>query len=205
MIDKVKCLIIQMLLMPAPMECLRYEQILRRTIEEEYGYRFKSNFEASMGIALYTLNVPYTYEETKFYLTLGNKAITYTPDFVLGLQHENSQILIETHGSAFIDEKFLKKMEAFMSSSKSDSYYTILVTDKRPKKPDKLKIELSRYGYTYNDVCNDVWRIPYAIELQVPISTRTGKGSIFSMLRDLKESVSMSAIGEKQLMQKSTY
>ncbi len=194
-----------MLLMPSPMECLRYEQILRRAIEEECGYRFKSNFEASMGIALYTLSIPYTYVKTKFYFTMGNEVITYTPDFVLGMQHENSQILIETHGSAFMDEKFLKKMEAFMSSGQSDSYYTILVTNKRPKKPNKLKIELSRYGYTYSDICDDVWYIPYAVDLRMPISTRTGKGSIFSMLRDLKENESVSVIGEKQIMQKSIY
>ena len=203
MIDKVKCLITQMLLMPAPMEYLRYEKILRRAIEEECGYRFKSNFEAAMSTALYILNIPYAYEPLKLLFTAGNKVITYTPDFVLGMQHENSKILIETHGSAFIDKEFLQKMDAFMSSSVSDPYYIILVTDKRPKKPNKLKIELNKYGYLWDDICDDVWCIPYALERNMPLTASTGKGTIFSMLRDLKENKSVSIIDEKQVIQKS--
>ncbi len=203
MIDKAKCISAQILLMHAPMEYLRHEKNLRKAIEEEYGYRFKSNFEASMAVALYSLDIPYTYAQTKFHFTLDNKVITYTPDFVLGMKHENSQILIEPHGSSFINERFITKMNTFMSTRESDLYYTILVTDKRPKKPNKLKIELNRYGYTYNDICDDVWYIPYAVELGVPISTRTGMGSIFSMLRGLKEREDVSIMPESVEMLKS--
>jgi hypothetical protein len=149
-------------------------------------FTFSSRFEASMAAALDIMGIKFSYKNLQFYINSADEAITYTPDFTLEVTRDSKPVIIETHGKRYLDKRFIGKMHSFMESSASKEYYTIIIMDKKPKKPDKLKIELKKYGYEAEDICNEVWRIPYNAELGIQLSIKNDEGSLYTKLNSLR-------------------
>lgn len=148
---------------------------------------FASQFEANVAVMLNIMNINFSYKNLKFYFNNDDGILTYTPDFILSYKHDNKQILLEPHGKRFVDKKFIEKMSHFKESNVGKEYFLILLVDKMPKRPDKLKIELKKYGYKESDICDMLWRIPYNPRLGVQLNLKNENGSIFGKLNGLKD------------------
>ncbi|MCL5122883.1 MAG: hypothetical protein M1279_02865 [Candidatus Marsarchaeota archaeon] len=93
--------------------------------------RRESNFERRVSEILDTLGIGYEREVIVFSYILYGKAITFTPDFLIKDAKVNGKVvLLEPHGKAFFDDKFIKKLTLFKESDVSKAYYLILITDK---------------------------------------------------------------------------
>ncbi len=123
------------------------EEKLAIDMQDSLGYKFDSNFEVKMAVTLNFLNIPFSFKATKFYFVAGEKAIAFTPDFVLDMYYEDKRVIIDTHGSQFTKQRPISKMHNFMQSDYSNNYYFILVTDRIPGKPSRFKRKLKELGY----------------------------------------------------------
>jgi len=159
-------------------------------IMEKNKFTFSSKFEANIAASLGIMGIGFSYQNLKFYIEYDNEIITYTPDFVLQEKKDSKTVLIEPHGKKYMDERFFHKMHAYKENPVSKEYYLILITDKEPKKPDKLKIGLKKYGYRKEDICDELWYIPYNNILDLQLSIKNEHGSIYSKLASLKRSES---------------
>lgn len=155
-------------------------------IMEKNNFKFSSNFEANVASALDLMGIGFSCKNLEFGISVDNEKITYTPDFVLREKYNDKITLIEPHGKKYIDKRFIEKMNAFKQSPQSSDYYLIIITDKIPKKPNKLKIELKKYGYKEKDICDDVWYIPYNPVLRLQLQLKNGEGSIYGLLNKLR-------------------
>lgn len=148
---------------------------------------FASQFEANVAVMLNIMNIDFSYKTLKFYFDHDGNTITYTPDFVLSYKHENRQVLLEPHGKRFVDKRFIENMHRFKESDASKDYCLVLLIDKMPKRPDKLKIELKKYGYKESDICDMLWRVPYNQKLGIQLNLKNENGSVLSKLNRLKD------------------
>ena len=155
-------------------------------IMEKNNFKFSSNFEANVASALDLMGIGFSYKNLQFYLRNKEQVITYTPDFVLTDKYKDKAVLIETHGKRYIDKRFIEKMNSFKHNPVSSQYHLILITDKMPKKPDKLKIELKKYKYEAKDICDEVWYIPYNAVLGLQLGLKNEEGSIYGLLNKLR-------------------
>lgn len=156
-------------------------------IMEKNKFKFSSTFEANVAAALDLMGIGFSYKSLQFYLNSNEEVITYTPDFVLTDAYNDKTVLIETHGKRYIDKRFIEKMNSFKHNPVSAQYHLILITDKMPKKPDKLKIELKKYGYGTKDICDEVWYIPYNVVLGMQLQLKNEQGSIYGLLNKLRK------------------
>ncbi len=163
------------------------EEKLAIDMQDSLGYKFDSNFEVKMAVTLNFLNIPFSFKATKFYFVAGEKAIAFTPDFVLDMYYEDKRVIIDTHGSQFTKQRPISKMHNFMQSDYSNNYYFILVTDRIPGKPSRFKRKLKELGYKQEEVCDKVWYIPYNHLLREELSIKNQEGSLYAMLRRLSE------------------
>ncbi len=159
------------------------------SITERDNINFSSRFEASIAATLDLMHISFSYKNMKFPIIYNDKKITFTPDFMINGTFNGKKILIETHGKRFVDERFIEKMHAFMSDPASSEYYTIIITNKMPKKPDKLKIELKKHGYDSDDICNKVWSIHYNQATGLQLSLKNESGSLYTLLDELRSSI----------------
>ena len=155
-------------------------------IMEKNKFKFSSTFEANVAAALDLMGIGFAYKGLQFYISSNEEVITYTPDFVLADTYNDKTVLIETHGKKYIDKRFIEKMNSFRHNPVSSPYYLILITDKMPKKPDKLKIELKKYGHSTKDICDEVWYIPYNVVLGLQLQLKNEHGSIYGLLDKLR-------------------
>ncbi len=156
-------------------------------IMEKNKFKFSSQFEANVAAALDLMGIGFSYKNLQFYISSKDEVITYTPDFVLTDSYNDKTVLIETHGKRYIDKRFIEKMNSFKHNPASSPYHLILITDKRPKKPNKLKIELKKYGYDVKDVCDEVWYIPYNVVLGLQLQFKNEESSIYGLLNGLRK------------------
>ncbi len=166
----------------------RIEDEVALKVVERDGILFKSIFESSVAANLELLQIPFLFAKQKFSITINGKEYVYTPDFDLGIAYEGKPVLIEVHGARYITESFLDKMYEFMQTDAAKVRHIVLMTNRRPGKPNRLKIALEDYGYKEDDICDSVLYIPYAPELHQPLSLRNEKEkSLVGFLQDLKE------------------
>jgi hypothetical protein len=156
-------------------------------IMEKNNFKFSSTFEANVAAALDLMGIGFSCKNLQFEITSNGKAITYTPDFVLTDTYNDKTVLIEPHGKKYINKRFIEKMSSFKRDPISSDYHLILITDKVPKKPNKLKIELKKYGYEAKDICDDVWYIPYNVVLGLQLQLKNEDGSIYALLNSLRK------------------
>ena len=76
-------------------------------------------------------------------------------------------------------------MKAFMSSPFSGEYYTILLVDVDPSKPNRLYRELEKNGYALEQICDELWCLPYKASAKE--DSRGYRTNIYTLLRKLKE------------------
>ncbi|MEM0154905.1 MAG: hypothetical protein QW814_03680 [Methanothrix sp.] len=155
-------------------------------IMEKNKFKFSSKFEANVAAALDLMGIGFSYKNLQFYISNNDEVITYTPDFILECVRNDKTTILETHGKRYIDKRFIEKMSSFKHNPVSANYHLILITDKMPKKPDKLKIELKKYKYSINDICDEVWYIPYNVVLGMQLKLKNEEGSIYGLLNKLK-------------------
>ncbi len=160
------------------------EQVVALDLADRNNWRFNSKFEATVAVALDFFGMPFSFHGKSFSITSGGRTISYSPDFVIP-NCDGKKVLLEPHGSKYIDKRFLSKMNAFMSSPFSDEYYTILVVDVDPSKPNRLYAELERSGYALEQICNEVWCLPYKANAKE--DSRGYRTNIYTLLRKLKE------------------
>ena len=162
-----------------------WEEIAVKLMEKK-KITFSSKFEANIAATMGVLGIDFHYKGLQFYMEYGDTILTYTPDFVLDERVNGKQVLIEPHGKKYIDKRFIEKMHAFEKSSAGRDYYNIIITDKMPKKPDKFKIELRKYGYKPEDICKEVWSVPYNPVLDVQLNIKNESGSLYTKFNALK-------------------
>lgn len=158
-------------------------------IMERDNINFSSRFEANIAATLDIMGINFLYKNTQFSISYKDKTITYTPDFMVNGMLNGKKILIETHGKRFVDGRFIERMHAFMSNPASSEYYTILITNKIPKKPDKLKKELKKRGYESKDICDEIWHIHYDQATGLQLTLRYESGSLYALLDKLRSSI----------------
>lgn len=156
-------------------------------IMEKNNFSFSSRFEASIAATLDIMGIGFSFKNTQFAINYRDTPLTYTPDFIIDLTVNEKRVLLEPHGKRYIDGKFIEKMHAFMSSTASSDYYIVLITDKMPKKPDKLKIELKNHKYKKEDICDEVWYIPYNPVTGSQLNLKNESGSIYGLLNKLRD------------------
>ncbi len=160
------------------------EQVMAIGLADRNNWRFNSKFEASVAVALDFFGMPFSFHEKSFSITSGGRTINYSPDFIVA-NGDSTKILLEPHGSKYIDGRFLSKMNAFMSSPFSSEYYTILVVDVDPSKPNKLYRELGKNGYSLEQICDEMWCLPY--RASAGEDSRGYRTNIYTLLRKLKD------------------
>ena len=160
------------------------EQAMAIGLADRNNWRFNSKFEASVAVALDFFGMPFSFHEKSFSITSGGRTISYSPDFVVA-NEDGTNVLLEPHGSKYIDKRFLSKMKAFMSSPFSGEYYTILLVDVDPSKPNKLYGELEKNGYALEQICDELWCLPYKASAKE--DSRGYRTNIYTLLRKLKE------------------
>ncbi|MGC8537969.1 MAG: hypothetical protein ACP5MZ_03235 [Candidatus Micrarchaeia archaeon] len=117
----------------------------------------ESNFERRVSDILDALEIRYSRDVIVFSYVLDNRAITFTPDFIIeDAKINNKTVLLEPHGKAFFTDKFINKLRLFKESDVSRDYYLILITDS--KKGD-LKRRLNNFSsgpLKLHDICDEL-------------------------------------------------
>jgi hypothetical protein len=160
------------------------EQAMAIGLADRNNWMFNSKFEASVAVALDFFGMSFSFHEKSFSITSGGRTIKYSPDFIVA-NGDGTKVLLEPHGSAYIDKRFLSKMNAFMSSPFSSEYYTILIVDVDPSKPNRLYRELEKNGYSLEQVCDEMWNLPY--KANASEDSRGYRTNIYTLLRKLKD------------------
>ncbi|MEM3841270.1 MAG: hypothetical protein QXN59_01065 [Candidatus Micrarchaeaceae archaeon] len=157
------------------------EDYVAVSISEKNKFKFESNFEATVAVALNLFGIGFQYCQTQFPIQCNGKEISYTPDFILSMQKNGKTVILEPHGSNYIDKKFIGKMSLFMESNFAKSYYVVLFTDVSPRHSNRLFSELSKEGMGLKDICNEAWFLPYRHEAED--SAKGYKTNVYSLLR----------------------
>ncbi len=126
--------------------------------------KYRSWIEDQIAEKLEEEGIEYDYMPFTFLLTVGEKHITFRPDFRLkkggqDIKIDGRTVVTEHHGeigpggNQFTDN-FFEKMNAFMHSSHAEKIYLLFSTD---IDRDKLAKLLRNRGYTEADLADEIW------------------------------------------------
>ena len=165
------------------------EDMVALNIADKNNIQFKSKFEASVAVALNFFEIDFSYCAKVFTISQGGNTLHYTPDFILSTYVDGKQVILEPHGSAYIDKRFLSRMRGFINSPFGNEYHVILLTDVEPRRANKLSAELSKNGMLLRDVCDEAWFLPYRRSAEEGPQVRGYRTNIYSLLRNFIEDV----------------
>ncbi len=161
------------------------EDVLAIQAADRYGLKYRTAFESSIVAVLRFLDIPIE-RQRSFDISIGSRALTYTPDIRLGIIHEDRRVVVETHGPRHFDLPTLERMSAFRESDAGAEHYLVRVTSKHPGQPDRLKGALKVHGYTVSDICDSLRYIRYSTSLHRPLSLKNEGGSVYAYFDALK-------------------
>ncbi len=119
--------------------------------------RVISNFERRVSEILDSLGISYEREVVVFSYVLDGKPITFTPDFLIeGANVNGKTVLLEPHGKAFFDDRFIKKLKLFKESDVSKDYYLIVITDKDRGSIDRSLNNFNEGPVKLRNICDEL-------------------------------------------------
>ncbi len=166
---------------------LLVEDRIAATVAVELGVELQTSFESSLAVKLNMFEIPFSTHAKHFHVRIDGAEYTFSPDFYIPVVYQGRQVLAEVHAMNYFTPTYLQILSEFMNSQASKEYHLTLVTNTRPKKKNKLKIMMRKYGYEEGDICDKLIYIKYNPVEHREIDLKDESGSVYNYLSALRE------------------